>query len=94
MADESRIYLAIVDGEKALYRHTDPRLVRKHIIEQMTPPKIEVRIPSTEEAMDAALDGLTIKDLTAPTEEEKEKLAAMAKLLDSAGSQPGGEGSD
>lgn len=66
MADEpeTRIYLATVDGVRSLYRSTDPRLVRKHIIDQITAPKIEVRIPSTEEAMDAALDGLQVKDIT------------------------------
>lgn len=73
MPDVPVIYLATTEGEEGfkLFKATDPRLVRRHIIDSMPVPKVEVRRPTTEEAMEAALDGIAIIDITkkdAPTE--------------------------
>lgn len=73
MPDEKKgeIYFAQVEGQPArLIRSTDARLARKHVLAGVFPPKIEVRRPTTEEAMDMALDGVAVEDATGEAEPE------------------------
>jgi hypothetical protein len=72
MSDEKKkgdIFFAQVKGQPArLIRSTDPRLARKFVLAAIYPPEVEVRRPTTEEAMDMALDGVVIEDaMTDPT---------------------------
>lgn len=66
MADSKpAIYMGRIEGDDdwRLFRATDSRLVRNALLEGVHPPKTEVRRPTIEEAMDFALDGVTISDL-------------------------------
>lgn len=65
MSDDKKkaeIFFAQVEGQPArLIRTTDMRLARKHVLAGIHPPAVEVRRPTTEEAMDMALDGVQVE---------------------------------
>jgi hypothetical protein len=73
---EPRVYLALVgdDPTPHLYKSKDPRLVKRHILDSMVPPDIVVRVPTTEEAMGLAVDGVEVVDLTPKPEPAREDM--------------------
>jgi hypothetical protein len=78
---DPRIYLVVQDGQPAgLFRSTDPRLVRRHIIDNLPRPEIEVRPPTTEEAMNMALDGVAVIDLSTKTTLEPDMLEGVPPM--------------
>jgi len=89
---DAKVYIAKVAGDDAvyLYQSTDPRLVRKHILATMPPPEIEVRVPTIPEAMNAALDGVQIIDITGSpdTAPEEPKAQPTPQPQDDPGEDP------
>lgn len=95
MADKDPDYfLARIDGEDEyrMFEATDPRIVRSHVLKDVHPPKVEVRRPSTKEAMEWALDGKPITKLAPAGPAPAPEPAAPGDLIDDA--PPGADPSD
>jgi hypothetical protein len=89
---EPRVYLALVgdDPTPHLYKSKDPRLVKRHILDSMVPPDIVVRVPTTEEAMGLAVDGVEVVDLTPKPEPAREDMLTGVPAMPKHGEGGGG----